>query len=139
MKDLNTQANLTHDEYVFILAILDRTIANWNDNKYKRLKLGAVKHVASVLETIGFHREGEEFLSLPDSIGPEKIQEALRWCQEKVDETINPETITFSQIADILRREGKLPNIRDDIDDVPLSDKLDISEDSRPLKPWEVS
>lgn len=135
---METAPSLTHEDYAFVLAILDRILLNWEDVKYKRLKRIAVSHVSTVLALMGF-REDAMYLSLPDSVGIDAIRNAHEWCQDKVDETRDPETITFRQVAEILKRDGKLPNIRTDIDDFPLDDPSEPPEDVRPPKPWEIS
>lgn len=128
---------MEHGDYVFVLAVIDRILASPKQVKLRQLRAAAavVARVKPFLLDHGF-TEREGWLLLPE-IHVDRLRVVRPEIQRMVDETRNPETVTFADVAEILRREGTLPGIRTDIDDTPL-ELNSVLESERPLKPWEV-
>jgi hypothetical protein len=121
-------------DYVFALTVLD------NAAKHRKVKRAhpLVKRVEKILIDAGFVEQADEYLILPSS--EISVKSTVReWVQQKADESLDPESISFSQFADLLKINGTLPGIRNDIDDSPLGNKLSVGECCGPPKPWETT
>ena len=127
---------MQHADYVFVLAVLDRIIASPSETKFRQLKASAraVMRVKSFLLENGFRQHEDWLLFVNSDIS--SLENLKHQVQRLADETRDPESITFADVADILKREGTLPGIRTDIDDTPLGYN-GFGESERPPKPWE--
>ena len=148
MEELNKVPGMEHQDYTFIQAVVGK-IVNDPQPKFRRLvrTSPAVVRIAPWLAIVGFVRSGDDrilYLPIPeteDQLSRQRdlLKSVAGWALGRADETRDPDTITFRQVADILQRDGRLPGIRVDIDDTPLHDEMPpIATVERPLKPWEV-
>lgn len=128
------EGSLHHTDWVFALTVLGNAV------KHRKVKRAhpLVKRVEQILIEAGFVVQGDECLILPSSELCVKTTVRER-VQQKADESLDPESISFSQVADVLKRNGTLPGIRNDIDDSPLGDYLSVDECRPPPKPWETT
>jgi len=121
-------------DWNFALALLN------NANKRKIIKLShpLVRRVEPVLLRSGFVKENESLLVLPpDLVISDQTKNEI---QKQIDTLINPEAISFAQVAEILKRNGTLPGIRLDIDDSPLGQTISSTDVCElPPKPWQIS
>ena len=133
---------MDRNDYLFVLTILNRIQSDPNVKRFRSvsLKPEMVKRVQSVLEQAGFEvSDNQECLVFPES-QLDRLHSTISVIQAKADSLIDPETITFAQVAEILKRDGALPGIRSDIDDSVLDvERVTLIESSRPPKPWETN
>lgn len=125
--------DLTHNEYCLALRILQKAETSPN---CRRINLNILKSdpVAHILIAAGFKSLNMQCLQLEDLADFRK--DILHQVQAKVDATLNPDTISFAQVADILKRDGTLPGIDCTMDDVPLESWDQVEEMKPPKKPW---
>jgi hypothetical protein len=133
---------MDRNDYLLVLTILNRIQSDPNVKRFRSvsLKPEMVKRVQSVLEQAGFEvSDNQEGLAFPES-QLDRLHSTISVIQAKADSLIDPETITFAQVAEILKRDGALPGIKSDMDDSVLDvERLTLIESSRPPKPWETN
>ena len=148
VEELNKVPGMEHQDITFIQAVVEK-IVNDPQPKFRRLVRNSppVGRITPLLEIVGFVRSDDDrilYLPIPEteeelSKQCDLLKSVAGWALRRADETRDPDTITFRQVADILQRDGTLPGIRVDIDDTPLHDEMPpIATVERPLKPWEV-
>lgn len=138
-------ADLRHSDWVLLSNLLSRIIDALADPKFRRLKRSTVSHIESRLLQLGFRIDGPFLkLDVPTDESACELQrniltDARKNFQAMADESLDPDTITFGQVADILKRDGKLPLIRHDILDEPFEESGGLAhETTRPAKPWDT-
>lgn len=124
----------------FVLSVLRRIEADFDNERFRKLKLGVrvVEDSKSELLAAGFQITDDEKWLIFSSNDKEFLHAEIQRLQEKVDALLDPETITFAQVAEIMKRDGTLPGIRTDIDDSLLGERFEVTETERPRKPWET-
>ena len=130
---------LEHNDYVFVLFILDQILKCPGDARRRQIRadVAQVVRVQDELTRIGF-RLRECKLVLPIEVPDEEMAVQRIRVQELADKSIDPENITLAQIAEVLERNGHLPGIDTSINDDPISEGLELGDESeRPRKPWE--
>ena len=125
---------LKHDQYQFLVFVLNNVFTG--EQKFKRLSKSApvVEEVQEYLHAIGFRDNGRQWVF---EGAQAKLEKDRNWLQKRADESLDPETISFAKVAEILQRKGTLPGINQDIDDYPV-DGFVMDEVDRPKKPWET-
>jgi hypothetical protein len=133
-------------KHEFVLFLIDNIIRDPDVMKYRRIQkshpLLDDESIRDIIENdLGFfHTQTSLVLPEPDLQRLGRVRESL--ARER-DALLDPESITFAQVAEILQRNGTLPGINQDIADEPLhSDVVPFSDASggpeRPKKPWET-
>lgn len=135
-----------HSDWALLTSLLVRILDAFADPKFRRLKRSTVSHLESRLLQLGFRIDGPFLkLDIPSDESASDSQrniltDARKNFQAMADESLDPDTITFGQVADILKRDGKLPGIRHDILDEPFEDSGGLAlETTRPAKPWDTT
>ena len=131
---------MDRSDLLFVITVLRRIVDNAGEGRFRTLQLKSeiVQRVRSVLVEIGFDttKDGGALLLPETKLG--SLGVFISELQDQADSLLDPESITFSQVAEILKRDGQLPGIRSDIDDVVIDAKFAFAETQRPPKPWEL-
>jgi hypothetical protein len=131
---------MERDGYLFAINVLSKIQDQFEDEKYRKLKLGipVVEDAKKILLEAGFLVSKDESWLVFVGQDREAVEAKIKGLQARADALLDPETITFAQVAEIMKREGTLPGIRTDIDDSVIGERLVIQETDRPRKPWEI-
>ena len=133
-------SELVREDFCFVLAILDRILADPEQIKFRRLRRTAapVQCVENLLLEAGFIlSEDGAWMVLPE-VHPENLRALRKEFQDKADSLLDPDSLSFKDVAEVLQRQGNLPGIRTDIDDTPLNEPYSFEESECPRKPWEL-
>lgn len=138
---------MTHEQYQFLLFVVSNILESPENPKFRTLFTRnpvLTPEIREYLQTsLGFEPSATgDRIVLEDSQGQDLVA-AREWLQNRVDETLDPENISFAKVAEILQRNGTLPGINHDIDDTPVGLTVPIPgntlrEQERPRKPWEI-
>ena len=135
-----TNESLTRNDYRFIVAVVDRILDQPEEVKFRRLKRTAkpVEAVESVLIQNGFEISQDGSWLCVDQHRVPALGQVKEWAQRMADSLLDPDQLSFRDVAAILERQGQLPGIRTDIDDSPLNTPFEVHETELPRKPWET-
>ena len=122
---------LHHNEYKIVLKILNNIGI---DPKFKTVNSSVLApHVVEYMQSIGFELLGSKLCWSEQ----QELEETRKEVQKLVDETRDPDTISFRQVAEILQRGGTLPGIEKFVDTSPIGNWNEITEMQPPRKPWD--
>lgn len=125
-------SNMDHSDWTFVLALLDKA----DDRRRLKRSNPLVNRVEPFLIASGFDIDGNSLVLPLNANGCVETMRVI--AQRKADESLLPESISFAQVADVLKRNGTLPGIRTDFNDSPLYESLPVCDSSPPPKPWEL-
>ena len=126
---------MDHSEWCF----LQRVVGNIKDQGLRTLNRGQIKSplVAQFLvQRIGFKVQGDRLVFPPHAMLSKTIVNEI---QKGADTTLDPDNISFAQVAEILGRDGTLPGIDLELDETPLGEWGNVTEMDAPKKPWEIT
>ena len=129
---------LPHSDWAFLLRVFTNIQQDFYQPKFRKLRRAAVPSEAAVeyLKTAGF-QESTGTLQLPVEVKlPDQWDTQVAQVQRMFDLTTDPESITFAQVAAILKRDGVLPGIQE-FDDQPIADYSQGPSLDPLVKPWE--
>ena len=130
---------LGHEDYTFLLRVIDAIVENLTEAKFRQIRADVpqVIRVREELETIGFVLLNGRYC-LEEGFDIELMREHRNRIQDLADMTLDPDSISLAQVAEVLQRNGRLPGINDTINDEPIEGPVDLGEGvARPKKPWE--
>ena len=131
---------LGHGDYVFLLRVVDGVLTNTGDVRFRQIRadIPQVVHVGEELEKLGFVLQGGKKYCLEDGFELESLRQHRQRIQDLADMTLDPNSISLAQVAEVLQLNGRLPGINNTINDEPIGDVVDLGAAvERPKKPWE--
>lgn len=133
-------SEFVREDFCLVLAIIDRVLTDPEEIKFRRLRRTAapVRCVESLLLQAGFKVSQDGAWIVLSEVDEQELRKMREEFQDTADSLLDPERLTFKDVAEVLQRQGNLPGIRMDIDDTPLDEPFSFRESERPRKPWEV-
>jgi hypothetical protein len=132
---------MSGEDYAFVISVLKRIASSPSDEKLRSLRTESrvVKRAESLLRSVGFRESPDKQWLIFHESEKASLEILVATLQQRADSLLDPETITFAQVAEILKRNGSLPGIKTDIDDSILEEGCIFEETQAPPKPWEIN
>jgi hypothetical protein len=133
-------SEFVREDFCFVLAIIDRVLTDPEEIKFRRLRRTAapVRCVESLLLPAGFRVSSDGAWIVLTKVDEQKLRKLREEFQDAADALLDPDSLSFKDVAEVLQRQGNLPGIRMDINDTPLDEPFSFRESECPRKPWEV-
>ena len=133
-------SEFVREDFCLVLAIIDRVLTDPEEIKFRRLRRTAapVRCVESLLVQAGFQVSQDGAWIVLTEVDEQKLRQMREEFQDTADSLLDPDSLSFKDVAEVLQRQGNLPGIRMDINDTPLDEPVSFRESERPRKPWEV-